>query len=310
MHVSKTSKTLVRVLLVTALAPALGCSSAPEGPPLPARDDALAARGSSGPAPDDEGVAASTPFADPSTRDGGSSDGAPAGLWVSKNALSCTTSGDIGAVFRGVPIYCQPPGASGFYQCDELANRFLRDTSGHPNLDNVVTEFASSMCAKAAASAAYSVWGSGYRDPQGHRPGGGDLVVWAGAPGHVAVVTHATSADVSFVQQNTGRATGSVAWNGVTAWPTECWIHPEPIASTPAAHGSDCGCFAGEGDYCGLSVVDHAAWYACTPRIAGGGVADYGHLYTCAAGLFTATRACSTCITDSLTVSTGSCRNP
>jgi hypothetical protein len=100
----------------------------------------------------------------------GASDGSPAftqgfdvalpdipdgALWI--NEGDCGT-GQVGATFMQVPAYCQPPEAvsSGYYQCDELANRFMRDALQHPDLDNVVTEYASSICGKAAASSAYS----------------------------------------------------------------------------------------------------------------------------------------------------------
>jgi hypothetical protein len=64
--------------------------------------------------------------------------------------------GTIGALFMGVPAYCQDFSAL-YYQCDELGNRFMRDAWQHPNLDNVATEYASIMSAHAAQTSAYSV---------------------------------------------------------------------------------------------------------------------------------------------------------
>ncbi len=230
-------------------------------------------------------------------------------LWVTSSSV-CTTPGEIGAIFRGVPVYCQVPGPTGYYQCDELANRFLRDTVGHPNIDNVVTEYASSMCAQAAAMPAYSVHGGHFAPTSGTAPAAGDLIVWSGTPGHVAVVTSAVGGVVSYVQQNVGRPADHLLWDGVAPWPTECWVHPEPAPPPLPANLPDCGCFDGNGDYCGLSVVDHAAWYGCKPRVAGGGAADYGHLYACNNGVFTAKRSCKSCITALLTDAKGVCGDP
>src|SRR5579883_1329115 len=113
-------------------------------------------------------------------------DGYDGGLWVNDGACDV---GEIGAVFRGVPAYCQPSSATGYYQCDELANRFMRDALLHPELDNVVTDYASSICAHAAAMPSdYTVYGPGYVPSGGHAPVPGDLLVLNGAPGHVAVI--------------------------------------------------------------------------------------------------------------------------
>jgi CHAP domain len=220
-------------------------------------------------------------------------------------------AGTVGAVFWGVPVYCQPSSATGFYQCDELANRFLRDALAHPNLDNVVSQYASSMCGLAAARPEYSVWGPGFGDSSGRAPVPGDLIIWSGTPGHVAVVTSASAATVEYVQQNLGGPTSSIGWDPAAAFfesaTAECWIHAEPSAPAPWPSGADCGCFDGDGDYCGLAIVDHEHWFGCAANLAAGGRAAYDTLYHCAHGVFTVETACGRCFTPDLEPATGAC---
>jgi hypothetical protein len=225
-------------------------------------------------------------------------------------------TGTVGATFMGVPAYCQPPGA-GFYQCDELANRFMRDAFQHPNIDNVALDFAKNMCDLANAIAAYSVWGPGYRETTGNAPVAGDLVVWWSnvGSGHVAVVTGADASSVAYMQQNAKSPTATIGWDPATSFfrvvdasfPAKCWIHPEPSPAPSPPSGPDCGCFDGEGDYCGLSILDHQEWFGCAASIPASGL-EYDTLYSCAAGVFTEKTRCGSCVTDWLVPALGHCR--
>jgi hypothetical protein len=246
---------------------------------------------------------------------GASGTPAPASLQV----LGCHGGyGNVGAVYAGIPVYCQATSAGGYYQCDELANRFMRDSLQHADIDNVVTDNASGMCAQAARRSDYSVWGPGYRNPAGHQPGPGDLIVWistqADPPGHVAVVTGAHAASVDFVQQNvTDRPFASTAWDGrrgfgFTDPDVECWIHAEggPSLQAPPQTAS-CGCFDGDGDYCGLAVVDHERWYGCRADHPAGSTIGYRELYSCKGGVFTPKQSCKDCLTTGLFSAHGVC---
>lgn len=232
--------------------------------------------------------------------------------------------GKVGAVFDGVPVYCQEDSTDGYYQCDELANRFMREALGHDNIDNVVTEQAWQMCDKVRDRSDYSAWGpapddgaGAYRDTAGKQPVPGDLVVFnrvlpANPPGHVAVVTRVTSTSVDVVQQNvTGKPTDSIAWDAATSFfaasaNARCWIHAEGGAQLPAPSGPSCGCFDGDGDYCGLSILDHERWYGCTAKTSAGAPST-ATLYRCEGGVFTPTRSCNDCVTESLQHALGHC---
>lgn len=236
----------------------------------------------------------------------------PADLWV--NPCGCTAA-NIGAIFRGVRVYCQPPGTTSgtqFYQCDELANRFLRDALLHPDLDNVVIDSAFEICSKAEHMTAYSAWGPKFRANAGKKPQSGDLLVWNGAPGHVAVVVDASApTSIVVVQQNGGPSVGVVGWDDATSFfgdlgaqTAECWVHAEDAPPAPAPSGDACGCFDGDGDYCGLSLVDHAWWYGCSVD----GALDYDTLYSCVGGVITPKSTCDRgCVTDVLVPATGHC---
>jgi hypothetical protein len=237
------------------------------------------------------------------------SDGYDGGLWVSDGACGV---GEIGAVYRGVPAYCQPTSSTGYYQCDELANRFARDALRHPDLDNVVTNNASSICQRAAGMAGdYAVFGPGYASSQGQQPVSGDLIVYNGVPGHVAVIVgFADPTDVTIMQQNAGVSVATVGWDPAasffTAASAECWVHPLPAPAAQPPNGPSCGCFAG-GTTCGLAIVDHQWWYGCSAAVPDGG-AEYGALYACDAGVFTKIQDCPvTCITPNLLDATGYC---
>ncbi len=225
-----------------------------------------------------------------------------------------TPIGTPGASFRGVIAYCGPVSADQYYQCDELANRFVRDALSHPAVDNVETQHASSICGNVSASSAYSVYGPGYLATIGQQPVPGDLAVWPGVPGHVAVIAEfKTSAGAYVMQQNEGPPTAVVGWDTSASFfaasdGLECWVHAESAPPLSAPSGPDCGCFAGDGDYCGLAIVNNEAWYACAANISGGGDADYATLYHCTGGVFTASKACANCITADLYTPLGTCQ--
>lgn len=222
--------------------------------------------------------------------------------------------GTVGATFKGIPAYCQPSGG-GYYQCDELGNRFMRDAYQHPNLDNVVTELADAMCPHAATMPQYSVWGPGYRDTTGKAPLPGDLVVFSGelnglAIAHVAVVTGMDADNVHYMQQNMNEPTGSTGWDAKKSWFSKskvlCWIHPEPVASPPPPSDQpDCGCFDGEGDYCGLAIVDHQAWFGCGAQVTS--PLSYDNVYSCSNGVFSLKSTCSNCVSQRYTSALGYC---
>jgi hypothetical protein len=259
--------------------------------------------GATQPPPDDARSALSPPWVDAGAD-------REAGLVV----LGCDGGfGTIGALFMGVPAYCQDL-SNRYYQCDELGNRFMRDAWQHPNLDNVATEYASIMCAHAAGTSAYSVWGPNYRDATGNHPVPGDLVVWSGfgnvPGGHVAVVTGVDPGAVHFMQQNNGAPTGSIGWDAGASFfadpNAECWIHAEP-SPAPQVAGSSCGCFDGEGDYCGLALVDHEWWFGCVVDVQGN-VIDYDTLYSCHSGVFQSAKACGhLCVTENMSPAYGHC---
>jgi len=236
--------------------------------------------------------------------------GEDGGLWV--NPAPCGV-GEIGATFRGIPAYCQPTSDDGYYQCDELANRFMRDALQHPDLDNVVTDFASSICQHAATMPAYSVWGPGSGATAGRAPVSGDLIVYSGTPGHVAVIVGFSDVtDIAILQQNAGPSVASVGWDPAGAFfvaaDAECWVHAESAPPAEPPGGPPCGCFAGDVDYCGLAIVDHQWWYGCTPQVPEGGV-KYGSLYDCDdAGVFAEKAECpGLCITVNLLDAGGYC---
>jgi hypothetical protein len=294
----------------------LGCSGTPnEEPPFDAQGHEVSVRDASLPrdavadraSPPDAGhldAAVDAPTSDAWLAD---FDGA-----LTVNSGECGT-GEIGATYLGIPAYCQPSSATGYYQCDELANRFVRDLQKHPDLDNVVTDYASSICGKASAMSAYSVWGPGYLPTTGKMPVGGDLVVFTGMPGHVAVVVGFVSpSSVLVIQQNAGAPTGLVPWDRATSFfavfsrTPECWVHAESAPPAELPDASACGCFAG-GDTCGLAIVDHEWWNGCRAGLPEGGV-EYGSLYACDAGVFTKTADCpSLCITPDLYDASGYC---
>jgi hypothetical protein len=216
--------------------------------------------------------------------------------------------GEIGASLRGVPAYCQPESTTGFYQCDELANRFMRDALHHPDLDNVVTEGASSICARASKMTAYRVFGPHY-DAARVVPVQGDLIVYPGTPGHVAVIAGFSSPTaVTVIQENAGPSSIDLPWDPAASFFTsaECWVHAERAPPAELPDGSSCPCFAG-GETCGLAIVDHEWWYGCRATVPEGRV-EYGSLYSCEGGVFEKTHGCpALCITSNLFDASGYC---
>jgi hypothetical protein len=222
--------------------------------------------------------------------------------------------GTVGAVWHGVKVYCEPSSGTGFYQCDELGNRWVRDALSHPNIENVATDNAYTVCQKAVmvGTTWYSVYGPGFTDSHGHAPVAGDLIVWNPSPpwtGHVAVVYAASPTIVDYLQQNDGPPNASIGWDPTTSFFTdskaECFIHPEPHAPAPPPSGPDCGCFA-NGDTCGLAIVDRENWYGCTANVSG--KVDYDTVYSCTNGVFTPKTVCDKgCVVNGLFPPTGAC---
>lgn len=211
--------------------------------------------------------------------------------------------------YKSEPVYCnqlngsENPGVVGrgawYYQCVELANRWLVDGLGAP----MIRGNADDMCGN-AGSKAYEVH---YRGAA-YEPVPGDLLIWEGyAFGHVGVVTSVSSSSIAFANQNYGQ--GGVQYPLLTTPRTggffgsprndgglhaKCFIHPKKLArnapSTPAPNhpapaSSPCAGVlpAHDGTYCGRS---HQSGF-------GGGEA--GTLYTCRRGTTTAVRCRGEC---------------
>ena len=108
--------------------------------------------------------------------------------------------------YKKEPVYCnqlngsQNPGVVGqgawYFQCVELANRWLVESVGAPRIDGNANE----MCGNADRRA-YDV----HRRGSAYEPVPGDLLVWdGGAMGHVGVVTSVTASKIVFANQNYG----------------------------------------------------------------------------------------------------------
>ncbi|MBL8923273.1 MAG: hypothetical protein JNJ54_30760 [Myxococcaceae bacterium] len=105
---------------------------------------------------------------------------------------------------------------------------------------------------------------------------------------------------------NSSQASTASSWFGADAG--ICWIHPEPSPPAAPPDGGACGCYNGQNDYCGLSIVNRAWWYGCRPGVALS-VADYDDLSACDGGVFTFKQSCSAgCISRTMTNNTGYCR--
>jgi hypothetical protein len=78
-------------------------------------------------------------------------------------------------------------------------------------------------------------------------------------------------------------------------------------ALLPQVAGPSCGCFDGEGDYCGLALVDHEWWFGCVVDGQGNGI-DYDTLYSCHSGVFQSGKACGhLCVTENVSPAFGHC---
>jgi surface antigen len=220
---------------------------------------------------------------------------------------SCPQIGTLAIPGHGSqPLYCnqlngsENPGVrdrrAWFFQCVELANRWLVDSVGAPMIEGN----ADQMCGNADA-ASYDVH---YRGNV-HEPVPGDLLVWDGYTfGHVAVVTSVSASSIVFANQNYGR--GGVQYPLLTAdrtadsfgsprgdagWRAKCLIHPKNLKSTstraPSAPPPPGACArvspAHDGKYCGGS------------RQSGFGGGDADTLYTCRQGTTTSTRCPGGC---------------
>jgi hypothetical protein len=215
----------------------------------------------------------------------------------SGQAVPCNHPGDAMTTARGVTAYCNDLAESGEYQCDQYANRFV-STLDLPPVDDWVDDLACEICDHVAndptLSKLYSAWGPGYRNPAGHKPGPGDLLIFwepahgcvhgnSSAPGHVAVETGADATHLYYAQQNwmlnqsiggsayAGLPLSSVSWYpstsffghaggpGGAAFAPRCWIHPECPKGTscnPGPNHNPCRAVAhaDNGDYCGTET--------------------------------------------------------
>ncbi len=204
------------------------------------------------------------------------------------------------------PLYCnqlngsENPGVSDhrawYFQCVELANRWLVNSVGTP----MIGGNANQMCGN-ADSASYDVY---YRGTA-HEPVPGDLLVWEGSRfGHVAVVTSVSSSSIGFANQNYGHhgvqyplmtTTRTAGFFGSPrndgALRAKCIIHPRKLGrassrvpeSAPPAGPCDGVSSAHDGMYCGGS------------RQSGFGGGDANTLYTCRGGTTTSVRCRRAC---------------
>lgn len=126
---------------------------------------------------------------------------------------SCTSPTDcpeIGSLsipgYASTPLYCnqlhgrENPGVITerywYYQCVELANRWLTKRVGSPLIEGNAGELCDN-----ASSRAYDV----HRRGSAYEPVPGDLLVWSGGPmGHVAVVTSVSPSSMVVANQNYG----------------------------------------------------------------------------------------------------------
>lgn len=209
--------------------------------------------------------------------------------------------------YSSQPLYCnqlngsENPGVKDrrawYFQCVELANRWLVDSVGAP----MISGNANQMCGN-ADSASYDVY---YRGTS-YAPMPGDLLVWDGyAFGHVAVVTSVSSSSITFANQNYGQhgvqypflsAARSAGFFGSPrnegGWRAKCVIHPKklgrassdvPAIAPPPVGACDGVSSAHDGKYCGGS------------RQSGFGGGDVKTLYACRGGTTTSIRCRGTC---------------
>ena len=230
---------------------------------------------------------------------------------VSCSCASTSSCPEIGTLaiqgYRSQPLYCNQLNGvenagvrtdhSWYFQCAELANRWLVESVGAPRIRGN----ADQMCDNADRGA-FDV----YTKKTRYEPVPGDLLVWSGyAMGHVAVVTAVSASSIVVANQNYGHGglqyplLATPRTDGFFGSPrgdhglhAKCIIHPRklsPSASTsvlatptpsgPCARVSS----ANDGAYCGAS------------RQSGFAGGDEGSLYTCRNGRTTAIRCPSKC---------------
>ncbi|MBL9111076.1 MAG: CHAP domain-containing protein [Myxococcales bacterium] len=233
-------------------------------------------------------------------------------------ACSCTSTSScpviatmrVGAL-SAQPLYCNQlhgavnpgtrRGGTWFFQCAELANRWLVESVGAPRIEGN----ADAMCGNADRRA-FDV----HTRADGYEPTPGDLLVWDGyTMGHVAVVTSVSPSRMLVANQNYGRNGQQYpsllvprtrgffgSPRGDRGLSAKCVIHPKrlprqpngtvsPASSAPASAGP-CARVrsAQDGPYCGASRQN---------GFSGG---DPTILYTCRNGATTARRCRSACV--------------
>ena len=232
---------------------------------------------------------------------------------VSCSCTSTSTCPQIGTIsipgHKSEPVYCnqlngsENPGVSDrnawYFQCTELANRWLVHGLGAPRINGN----ADQMCGN-ADSASYDV----YRRGTVHEPVPGDLLVWEGGTyGHVGVVTSVSSSSIAFANQNYGQ--NGVQYPLLTTARTagffgsprnsgglraKCIIHPKKLASAPPSSPVPIAPAAPAGPCDGVSSA-HDGKYCGGSRQSGFGGGDASTLFTCRSGTTTSARCRGTC---------------
>jgi len=173
-------------------------------------------------------------------------------------ACSCTSPSKcpvIGTLsvpgYKSEPLYCnqlngaENPGVQShdtwYYQCVELANRWLTDGVRAPIID----ANAQDMCDEADRSA-YDV----HRRGKAYEPVPGDLLVWSGGRfGHVAVVSAVTPTTITVANQNYGGNGRQYPFLSVSRSPgsfgsprdghhlaSKCVIHPKKLVPSSSSN--------------------------------------------------------------------------
>jgi surface antigen len=218
---------------------------------------------------------------------------------------SCPSIGTLAVgEYKPQTLYCnqlrgvENPGSHSenawYYQCAELANRWLVESVGAP----MIRGNADQMCDNASRSS-FDVRARG----AAYTPVAGDLLVWGGGRmGHVGVVTSVSPSSITFASQNYGR--NGLQYPVLTAPRTggffgsplgdrqlhaKCIIHPKKLRATatpvPTMPSGPCAGVApaNDGAYCGAS------------RQSGFAGGDEGTLYTCRGGKTTSVRCSGSC---------------
>ncbi len=214
---------------------------------------------------------------------------------------SCPSIGTLAVgEYKPQTLYCnqlrgaENPGSHSanawYYQCAELANRWLVESVGAP----MIRGNADQMCDNASHSS-FDVHARG----AAYKPVPGDLLVWGGGRmGHVGVVTSVSPSSITFANQNYGHdglqypilttpRTGGFFGSplGDRQLHAKCIIHPKKLRATTTAAPGPCAdvASANDGAYCGAS------------RQSGFAGGDAGTLYTCRGGKATSIRCPGAC---------------